>query len=368
MKTLFLALLVATSAAAQPVVGPEVTSAPMDGVGQFALAPHRDGFILAWEQNGRIHVGRLDSALQLEGGALELPISDPSRNASSPSVATNGTTALIAWHEYVFGQLDINVVATVLTQPVTLLHRPQKLDAEPAPPFAGWDGDAYTVDSAGYRYRLTDALDASFLGWFGSMSVAFSNDGHVATVSEEPYWGSQIWCLHFVDISNSHGDCTYTVSYTLRVRSGEIHTSLPAAVKDGTTVPLLPAIVGANGASFAGLFRMPGETDVLLFDDKVRAQMKLPVTILTDAAIAGNGEDVLTVWTGPKGLTGILTRADGSVSEPFAITDRAVDEPHVIAAGSNSLIVFYRINLGPNEWKLAGRVIHLQASKQRGVR
>ncbi|HEX3110448.1 MAG TPA: hypothetical protein VHU41_15235, partial [Thermoanaerobaculia bacterium] len=69
---------------AQPVVGPEVTSAPMDGVGQFALAPQRDGFILAWEQNGRIHVGPLDSALQLQGGALELPISEAGRNASSP--------------------------------------------------------------------------------------------------------------------------------------------------------------------------------------------------------------------------------------------------------------------------------------------
>jgi len=114
---------------AQPVVGPEVTSAPLDGVGQFALAPQRDGFIIAWEQNGRIHVGLLDSALQLEGGVLELPVSEAGRNANFPSLATNGATALIAWHEYVSGQPDINVVATVLTQPVTLLHGPRKLDA-----------------------------------------------------------------------------------------------------------------------------------------------------------------------------------------------------------------------------------------------
>jgi hypothetical protein len=100
----------------------------------------------------------------------------------------------------------------------------------------------------------------------------------------------------------------------------------------------------------------------------VRTRAILPVTILTDAALAGNGGDVLVVWTGPKQLTGILAHADRSVSEPFAISDRAVDEPHAIAAGSNTFVVFYRVSLGPNEYALAGRVIHLQPPKARAIR
>jgi hypothetical protein len=352
---------------AQPVVGPEVTSAPMDGVGQFALAPQRDGFVIAWEQNGRIHMGRLDSALQLEGDAIQLPIGEAGRNAGSPSVATDGTTALITWHEYVFGQADINVVATVLLDPLTLLQGPTKLDVEPNSPIAAWDGAEYVVNSGGYQYRLTNALDASFGGWFGGMSVAFSKDGRVAGISEEPYWGSELLCIHW-SFHSSSGDCTYDISYTLRVQSGDIHTSRRATVKDGTIVPLFPAIAGANGASFAGLFRMPSHTDLLLFDDAVRTSTTLPVTILTDSALAGNGGDVLIVWTGQKQLTGIFVHADRSVSDPFAVSGGPVDEAHVIAAGSSTFVVFYRINLGPNEWRLAGRTIRLKPTKQRSVR
>lgn len=366
MKTFLLTLFVTISALGQPVIGPEVTSVPMDGVGNFTLAPQQDGFVVAWEQNGRIHVGHLDSALQLEGGALELPVSSAGRIASSPSVATNGTTALITWHEWLFGQPDVNVVAAVRTGALSLLSGPQKLDAATTPAIAAWGGSSYVVYSAGYQYRVTEALDVSVArGWFAAMSAAVSAGGNVATATDDQ--GSQLMCFHFGGWG-SNGDCTPQLTYTFAVESGKVEVTYSLTVKVGTSVTLPTPIVAANGASFTALVRLPAQTDVVFFDDILRKRTTLPVTILADAAIAGNGGDVLTVWTGPQQLTGILTHGDGSVSKPFDISNGAIDLPHVVATGSNTFVVFYRISLGSNVWALAGRVIHLQPSKQRAIR
>src|SRR5260221_12713770 len=74
VKALFFALFLASAAFAQPVVGPEVTTPPLEGLGDFSLAPQRDGFVLAWEQAGRINAGHLDARLHLNASPPPLPL------------------------------------------------------------------------------------------------------------------------------------------------------------------------------------------------------------------------------------------------------------------------------------------------------
>jgi len=154
MKALLFALFLANSAVAQPVVGPEVLSTPIEALGDVALAARQGGFVIAWEAAGHVYVGDLDSTLQLEGGVVELGATDAGRVISGLSLATNGASALVAWHEHRFTvQEDTNVAATVLTNPVSLLQSPQMLTRGVTPPVVTWDGASYVVYSAGYQLR-----------------------------------------------------------------------------------------------------------------------------------------------------------------------------------------------------------------------
>src|SRR6476659_11249702 len=89
MKALLLTLFVTTAALAQPVVGPEVTTPPLTALGDISLAPQSDGFVVAWEQAGRIYAGHLDATLHLTGALFELPRVNAPTQASSPAIAGN---------------------------------------------------------------------------------------------------------------------------------------------------------------------------------------------------------------------------------------------------------------------------------------
>ena len=96
MKALLLTLFVTTAALAQPVVGPEVTTPPLTALGDISLAPQSDGFVVAWEQAGRIYAGHLDATLHLTGALFELPrVNAPTRayRTGLRRSATSGTPA-----------------------------------------------------------------------------------------------------------------------------------------------------------------------------------------------------------------------------------------------------------------------------------
>jgi hypothetical protein len=368
MKALLFALFLANSALAQPVVGPEVFSTPIEALGDIALAARPGGFVIAWEAAGHFYVGDLDSTLQLEGSVVELQATQGGRAVSGLSLATNGRTALVAWHEHYSFQDQTNAAAILLTDPVSVLQSPQVLSRGVTPPVATWDGGSYVVYSAGYQLRLTDALDAFVVrGWRDGTTAALSNDGNVAIASHDGEPQLRCVCFNVLTGVCNSSDCRFPVTYRFTLRSGNIWTPYVVTVKYNSTVSLLPPIVAANGASFTSLARLPSTTDVHVFDDAAEKRTTLPVVILTDAAIGGNGSDVLVVWTGSL-LRGLLVHADGSVSEPFEISGGAIDEPHVVAAGSNTFVVFYRVDLGSNQKALAGRLIQLQPSKHRAIR
>ncbi|HEX3580915.1 MAG TPA: hypothetical protein VH087_04075 [Thermoanaerobaculia bacterium] len=277
MKTLLFTLLLATSAVAQPVVGPEVASAPLPSLGDFAVAPQRDGFVIAWEQGGRIYAGQLDSSLHLTAAPLELPVTDSRAVASSPAIASDGTTVLVAWHELMIS--ETNAVALLTPDAQLLLRGPQQLNVSPKPPLATTSNGRYVVYSDELRYGFNDALErVSFDSIPRAMSAAISTTGDVATASE---------------------------------------------------------------------------------DDGVFALYSIAAPINADAAIAGNGSDIVVAWVDGHG---VIVHADRQ-PEPFAFSDRIVEDLHLIAAGSNTFVVFYRAS-----GSLAGRVIHFQPSRQRAVR
>lgn len=59
MKAIALfSMFLATTAAAQPVVGPEVSVPPIE-LGDSAIAPLRDGLVAAWSDADRIHVAHV---------------------------------------------------------------------------------------------------------------------------------------------------------------------------------------------------------------------------------------------------------------------------------------------------------------------
>lgn len=357
MKAFLFALLLATSAGAQLVVGPEVLSTPIDRLGDIALAPQRGGFVVAWEAAGRIYAGHLDDALQATGPILTLPLSDPQASATSPAIATNGSTVLVAWQEH---HPDVNVVATLNADASVLLYGPHRLNSSVAPPVAGVADGTYVVYS-NVEYRLNDALESDSPAVIPpGMTAAISSEGTVATATQDQ--NGAFSCVNFGGWGG--GDCNPSVNYTFWVPSGKIVKKDNLFVKQGGSFSSLPPIAGPNGSAFTALLRRSDKTQVLLFDSAIRLTSTLPVTIMTPAAIAGNGSDILIVWTGQ----GLILHSDGSVSQPFVIGPNSLGNPHVVAAGSNEFVVFYTVDTAPNQKAIAGRVIHLQLSKKRATR
>src|SRR5262249_34717039 len=105
------ALLLFTAVAqAQPYVGPEIALAPTRHTSLFwttpvAVAPAKDGFVIAWSVRGdagtwRVQVARADGHGALIGAPPEMqPVSPQPRSAADPSIAPFGDGFLVAWSE-----------------------------------------------------------------------------------------------------------------------------------------------------------------------------------------------------------------------------------------------------------------------------
>ncbi|HEX3580914.1 MAG TPA: hypothetical protein VH087_04070 [Thermoanaerobaculia bacterium] len=124
MKSLLLALLVSVSAFAQPVVGPEVASAPLANLDDYAIAPQRDGFVFAWTAEGRLFASHLDPSLHVSAPPFQLPQIDPEGTAVMRAIASNGTSVLVAWHERRAGYSEHAFIALLTADAQTLVKGP----------------------------------------------------------------------------------------------------------------------------------------------------------------------------------------------------------------------------------------------------
>lgn len=133
VRSVFLALLFsAFAAAAQPVVGPEIASAPLAGT--FEPAPpaliNSEGeFVMAWSEAGsdglsRVHVAKLDTTGHVTGAVRVLSADDASRHAVRPAITATPLGYLVAWVEETIDRRYSGVVVCPLDRTLVPLREP----------------------------------------------------------------------------------------------------------------------------------------------------------------------------------------------------------------------------------------------------
>lgn len=364
MKMFLLSLLVAATAAAQPVVGPEVRSAAIENLDDYAIAPQRDGFVLAWTANGRLFAGHLDSSLQITAPPLTVPLFDPAAAAALPAIASNGTSVFVAWHERRAGFGETAYMALLSADARTFVRGPQPINITKDGPLATSVNGEYVLYTGDLRYVYDENLDTED-GQFISrnLGAALDEGGTVATVDES---GSGFDCRQFcfflpcsAQPNTCRGTSTVTFLFGTTPYAASYYFIIPGNTQAGDPLRTSPPIIAPNGDSFAGLVRLPDRADI--FFSQPLQQIAVPVVFFGVPALAGNGDDVLIVW--PRGpLTGMVVHSDGTMSAPFPIASEGY-QYKVVSISSNDFLVMYRIDS-----VIAGRIVHLQTPKRRGAR
>lgn len=370
VKALFFAFFITTAALAQPVVGPEVMTPPLIGLGDVSLAPQHDGFVLAWEQAGRIYAGHLDATLHLTASPLQLPLFDAAATAILPAVASNGTSVLVAWHERRPGYDEWTYVALLSADAQTLLRGPQAINPTKDAPLAMSVNGKYIVYTGDLRYRYNESLETESGDFIKhELAAALGPNGDVATVKESANGSFSCFPVCFFHPCDSPlPDCsvTATVVYTLpsRLSTSVYRFTIPANTALPDPFASRPPLIAPSGQSFVGLVQLKNRTDISLFGNI--DPFTLPVIVADDAALAGNGQEVLLVSTGQT-LTGMVIHSDGTTSAPFPIAATGFN-PKVVAINSNGFAVLYHVNVDSQHSVLAGRIIRLQSGRSRAVR
>jgi hypothetical protein len=368
MRRLLLALLLAASAAAQPVVGPEVTSAPLSNLDDYAIAPQRDGFVLAWTAEGRLFAGHLDATLHITAPPLTVPLFDPNATAALPAIASNGRSILVAWHERRAGYGETAFIALLTADGQRLVKGPNPVNITKDGPLATTVNGKYVVYTGDLRYVFNENLDTEE-GTFISrnLGAALSENGEVATVNESATGHFDCRQICFGRCTGTPQPCTGTSTVTFLfggVPSVATYAFvIPPNTFTGDPFSSSPPVVAANGDSYAGLVHLPDRTDV--FFSNPFGQIAVPTIVSGQTALAGNGDDVLLVWTSPH-PAGTVVHRDGSVSDPFAIETFGY-QPRVVNIDSNDFAVLYRIDAGGDQSVIAGRIVHLQTPKRRST-
>lgn len=366
MKSLLVILLLSVSALAQPVVGPEMTSTPIEKLDDYALAPQRDGFVLAWTAAGRMHAAHLDASLHPTAPALELPFVDPAAAAVMPAIASNGTSVLVAWHEQRLGYAESTFIALLTPDARTILQGPLTINyATDAPLLVSAKGK-YVLYTGDLRYVLDESLNPNASEFISRhLGGALTESGEVATVNESAkgsfdcHYHCPAWCP--VPLPDCHA--TSTVTFALGSQQTSAQYDFTIGYNSSMTDPFLtrPPVIGPNGASYAGVAQYQSRSD--FFAESV---FTLPLAPVGEIALAGNGEDVLVVWTVPS-LTGAIVHADRTASSSFAIAPAGVG-PKVVNINSTSFAVLYRVEVDPDHSSIAGRIVRLQETRKRATR
>lgn len=370
MKSLLLALLFSVSALAQPVVGPEVTSAPLANLDDYAITPQRDGFVLAWTAEGRPFAAHLDGTLHVTAPPLDLPLLDPAASAVLPAVASNGTSVLVIWHERRRGYGETAFMAVLSADARTLVKGPQLLNFTTNAPMATTVNGKYVVYSGDMRYVFNENLDTEAGAFISrNLGATLTGNGEVATVTESSsgHFDCHQVCYYWCPVPPTPSPCTATSTVTFLFDSAfnafTYSFLIPPNSSSADPFVASPPVLAPNGDSYAGLVQLPGRTDLY---PRPSEQVTLPVPVLGQTALAGNGSDVLLVWTTAH-LTGIVRRGDGTISEPFTIAPAGF-QPKVVSINSNDFAVLYRTDFDPQHSSIVARIVHLQTPRRRGIR
>jgi len=357
MKALLFALFVANSALAQPIVGPELTTPPVDRGGDIAIAAQRDGYVVAWSTAGHILAGHLDSTLQLTDPPLDIDLGNAAGFPTSLSIATNGESVLVEWLETKPYASGIHA-ATLSGDARTVRHTPELVElGSPAAVVAGVTGRFYEIIWPAHSFVYDDDLvlreTASVANW---TAAAFSVRGDAALGDVRDVsglcWGACAYRVYRVSFTTPWGTAHWD------------YTPWPPVLYGPN--PVRNALIAPHGDFFVAVIQTT-LTDGFVTEITPEAtshEWKLDRLTPSVNAIGGNGSDVLLVWSQP--LRGMLLHADGTASALFSISSDGYS-PKIIAANSNEFVVVYRYDIDAQHSTIAGRIIQLQPSKRRGA-
>jgi hypothetical protein len=283
-----------------------------------------------------------------------------------PAIASNGTSVLVAWHEQRLGYPQFTFIALLTPDARTIVKGPLTINYATDAPLLGSAKGKYVLYTGGVRYVLDESLDTEAAEFVTrNVGAALTASGEVATVHENAIgtFSCRYTCFGWCPVPLP--DCRSSSIVTFVLGTQEISQQYDFTIPHGSAMDdpfqAQPPIIGPNGDSFAGLARYQTRTD--FFDGSF---FTLPLSPVGEIAIAGNGDDVLLVWTVPR-VTGAIVHADATTSAPFAIAPAGFG-PKAVAINSNSFAVLYSVEAGPQRSAIAARIVQLQAPRHRGVR
>jgi len=348
MNAVLLALLLS-------VAGPE-TSIAVGDLGDLALVPVRDGFVIAWSDGPRIYAEQLDANLQPANAPFSFPLVVPS-SVSSLALASNGTSVLVTWHEVRGPNVEAQYAAILDSGARSIVAGPLFMLMSTQPAVAGVKDGKYRVVVASQAWTLDDhlAIESTDVLPDGS-SAAFSPAGEMGVANRT----TSVKCQ-----SGGFGmpwqACNYDEAVTFTAPAGRSRFSFQWRtflqnnqwlVKE--TDPLLrPPLIGPHGAGFVGAVVTADGAKVC----EVRDGGRTWTTAMPLLAIAGNGNDVLAIWRESLGLRVMFLG-----NEPFTLSDDG-DVPKIVPAGSNAFVVLFRRGSS-----IVARKVTVQAPRGRAVR
>src|SRR5689334_20082410 len=155
------------------VAGPGF-SIPVHDLGDAALVPVRDGFVMAWSDGPRIYTEHLDANLQATNAPFSFPLAAPS-SVTSLALASNGTSVLATWHELRAGNVEAQYAAILDVDGRSLRYGPLFVATSAQPAVAGVKDGQYRLVAGGQVWTFDDRL--------GAQSVEILPDGAVAALS-----------------------------------------------------------------------------------------------------------------------------------------------------------------------------------------
>jgi hypothetical protein len=406
MRTPFLVvgvfLFSSLAAIAQPIVGPEVVSAPLAAsnapsrftTAAVAMARDRAGVAIAWSMSAdggeRIFLTRLDGSAHATGVTRTISSLDAGVDAVAPSLAAapDGNGFVMTWVEIApsgrIAAMYCRLDATLQPSEPLLLGLFPRLDRAP---IVRTNGSTWIAVSGLLLRVQPDGSLGETLNAGVSASDMIAGDvpqliGSEYRVGPEYTCSARSICApdhHSWEACPSTNGCrTYVQTYLLNFFS-----SFPQSARfdvGNDTVPAIETdgrgtlIVWMRGSATSGGSVVAARVDS---PDQFASAVQLPRVIGTFGAdalpstvdIASDGDRYLIVWrtksaAGDHDVVAASLDRDGRVVNiPIASTSVGEGAPSVIALANGTFLVAYE-KIGGGERRIAGRIITFGARRR----